>query len=666
MALTGAAQVAAQTQAAKKPDKAAAYYHFALGHLYSELAQSYSNRTDYLNRAIENYRLAMKADPDAAFLSEELSDLYIQAGRVREAVSDAEEALKANPNDVGSRRVLGRIYTRMIGDPQQGRIDEKMLPRAIEQYQKIVEIQPADTETWLMLGRLHKVAQDSVAAEKAYKKVLELEPGNEDALTGLAVVYSDVGDAKAAAEVLRRVVDKSPSVKTLSALATTYEQIRDYGLAAEALRKALELAPGNAEIKRAYAQDLLLAEQHDESLKVYKELAAEEPRDAQVWLRISQVYRQKRDFQQAREAAAKAREIEPNNLEVRYNEVGLLETEGKTAEATALLEEIVKSTERRTYSAGERSNRVVLLERLGLLYRSNEQYEKAVEAFRKVAEADPDLGGRAAAQVIDTYRIGKMLDKAVAEADAAIQKYPEDRVLRAVRASVLAEVSRGDEAAAELRKLLDGKSDRETWISLAQIYEKSKKFDEVAKAIDEAEKLSTTRDEKEAVAFMRGALYEKLKKYDAAEVEFRKVLELNPKNSSALNYLGYMFADRGVRLQEAQELINRALELDPNNGAYLDSLGWVYYRLGRLEEAEGYLQRALERFSKDATIHDHMGDVYAKQGKLKEAIVHWEHSLREWESASPSERDSQEVAKISKKLESARVRLAQQSKTITQ
>ncbi len=92
------ASVVAQTQpTSRKPDKSQAYYHFALGHVYAELAGAYGNRGDYLSKAIENYKLAMKEDPSASFLSEELSDLYIQAGRIREAVTDAEEVLEAEP-----------------------------------------------------------------------------------------------------------------------------------------------------------------------------------------------------------------------------------------------------------------------------------------------------------------------------------------------------------------------------------------------------------------------------------------------------------------------------------------------------------------------------------------------------------------------------------------
>jgi tetratricopeptide (TPR) repeat protein len=646
--------------APKKVDKATAYYHFTLGHLYAELAAAYGSRGDYLSKAIENYRLAMKADPSASFLAEKLSDLYVQAGRYRDAVLDAEEVLKQNPNDVNARRILGRIYTRMIGDSQQGKIDQNMLKKAIEQYQKIAELQPDDIDSLLTLGRLQKVAQNSVEAEKAYKKILDIEPANEDALTGLAVVYADLGDSRRAAELLQKVTEKTPSVRVLQALANQYEQLKDFALAAETLRKALELAPGNTDVKKEYAQNLLLADNVDDALKVYTELAAEDLKDPTAQLRLSQIYGQRRDFEKARAAAKKALDIDPNNLEVRYNEVTILEAEGKTSEAITALKNVLASTAKRNYSTGERANRILLLERLGLMYRNNEQYSEAIETFRQIGEVDSNLGARAAAQIADTYRIAKDYTKAMEEANAAHKKYPEDRVLRAVRASLLAETGKTDEAVSELKSLLDGKNDRETHITIAQIYEKGKNYAEMAKAVDAAEKLSESKEDKEGIAFMRGAMFEKMKKYDAAETEFRKVLESNPKHSSALNYLGYMLADRDVRLPEALQLIRQAVDLDPNNGAYLDSLGWAYFRTGDLDQAETHLKRAIERFSKDPTVHDHLGDVYFKQGRTKDAIAQWERSLQEWAHASPSESDPAETAKVQKKLESAKVRLAKE------
>jgi tetratricopeptide (TPR) repeat protein len=305
----------------------------------------------------------------------------------------------------------------------------------------------------------------------------------------------------------------------------------------------------------------------------------------------------------------------------------------------------------------------MLLDRLGFLYRSSEQYALSVEVYRQIAEIDPDSSARALAEIVETYRLAKDFPKAEAEADAAYKKYPDDRVIRAVRASLLADLGKTDQALAETRKLLDGKNDRETYINLAQIYEKAKNFSEMGKALDAAEKLSSSSEEKEGVVFMRGAMYERMKNFTAAEEEFRKVLAINPDNGSALNYLGYMLADRNVRLDEAHTLISKALEREPNNGAYLDSLGWVLFRQNKLPEAEEKLRHALQFMSRDATVHDHLGDVYFREGKTREAIAQWQSSLKEWQNSAPGELDHSEVAKVQKKLDDAKVKLARESGT---
>lgn len=653
----------AQPAAAAAPardSRAAAYYNFAMGHLYAELAAVHGYRGEYVGRAIEHYKQALQADPGASLVLEELSDLYMQSGRLRDAVNEAEELLRQNPDNLDARRMLGRIYTRLIGETQQGRINEDMLRRATEQYRTITEKDDKDSDAWLMLGRLHKIAQNSLEAEKAFQHVLELDPKNEYALSGLATVYADLGDTESALKMWRRLSEANPSARTLRALAGAYEQMRDYSSAAETMRRALELAPKDGELKRDLAEYLLLAEKLDEALKLYRELAAAEPNDAQLALRLAQIYRQRRDYKMAREAQDKAKALEPESLDIRYNEVNLLEAEGKTAEAVARLKEILEVTAKKSYSAAERSNRVMLLERLALLYRSAEQYEEAIETFQQVGRLDPALGARAAAQVIDTYRQGKEFAKAEQEAEAAARKYPADRTVILVRASVLADAGKTEQAVAEVERLFDGQNDREAYLAQAQVYDKARDFAAVAKALEEAEKLSPSQDEKETVYFMRGAMYEKMKKLAEAEAEFRKVLDINPDNASALNYLGYMLADRNLRLQEAHQLISRAVEMEPHNGAFLDSLGWVKFRMGQLEDAGNHLRLALQRVSRDPIVHDHLGDVYFQQGKLKEAIRQWERSLKEWEAGSRAEHDLAEVAKIRKKLEGARVRLAKE------
>ena len=652
----------AQDAAEKKVDRAEAYYNFAMGHLYAEMAGAYGGRNgEYLTKAIGHYKAAIKADPTATFLSEELSDIYMQAGKTREAVLEAEEAIKNNPDDLSSRRILGRIYSRMIGDPQTKTMNEEMLKKAIEQFNKVTQKDPKDVESWLSLGKLYKLSQNSVESEKAYKQALTLEANNEDALTGLALVYSDLGDTARATELLRKVAEKNPSMRTLEALSSAYEQMREYGLAAEILKKALGLRPDSPEIKRALATNLLLADQADESLKLFKELVAEDPKDVGALLRISQIHRQKRDYAKAWEAAKSAREVDPNNLEIRYNEVTLYEAEGKLSEAIAAMKEIIGPSPRRSVSPGERGNRIILLERLGVLYRQNDQPKLAVETFKQIGELDPDSAPRAAAQVVDTYRQARDLAKALEESDAAVRKYPNDRMLKMVRANVLSEAGKYDQALTELKTLLDGTSDREIHLTMAQVYEKQKNLAEMAKSVDAAEKLSESKEEKEGIYFTRGAMLEKQKNFEGAEREFRKVIEVNPNNASALNYLGYMFADRNVKLTEAHQMITKALDIDPNNGAYLDSLGWVLYRMDKLADAEKNLKLAIERTGKDPTVYDHLGDVQFKQGKVKEAIAQWQQSLKEYETAAISERDPAEVAKVQKKLDSAKVRLAKES-----
>lgn len=645
-----------------KSDKGEAYYRYSLGHLYSELAGAYGSRGDYFDKAVENYWAAMKADPSAGFIAEELSDFYVQSGRLRDGVTQAEDALKANPDSLNARRVLARIYMRLIGDSQHNQIDEGMVKKAIEQFEKITAKNPQDLDSWLMLGRLYKVSQSSNDAVAAYKKALGIDPENQDALTGLALVYSDLGDNKSAADLLGKVAAKDPSPRTLAALASAYEQMKDYQLAATTLRRIVDQNPdANPELLRALAQDLMLSQQYDDALKIYKKLTDDDARDAQSWLSMSRIYRQQRNFPKAHEAADKAREIDPTNLDIRYNEANLLEAEGKLPEAITTLREILENTAKKEYSAQDRANRGILLDRLGFLYRSNEQYDKAVDTFREFAAMDTDSAARAEAQIIDTYRVSRSFDKALEESESAVKKFPDDRFITDARAMALADAGRMDEAIAMTRKLLNGKNDVEVYISLAQLNEKGKHYAEATNALDSASKLAISKEDKVNILFLRGDLLEKEKKYDDAEAAFKKVLELDPDNTSAMNYIGYMLAERNTRLDEAEQFIQKALQRDPNNGAFLDSLGWVYFRMNKLNDAESNLRRALQHMSTDPTVHDHLGDVLFHQGKIKDAITHWQNSLKQYAASSKGDQDPEEEGKIQKKLEGARVRLARES-----
>jgi Tfp pilus assembly protein PilF len=163
------------------------------------------------------------------------------------------------------------------------------------------------------------------------------------------------------------------------------------------------------------------------------------------------------------------------------------------------------------------------------------------------------------------------------------------------------------------------------------------------------------------VTFQRAMMADRAKRYDEAEADFRKVLEIDPNNALTLNNFGFMLADRGEKLDEALAMIRKAVKLEPTNYAYLDSLGWAYFRLGQFAQAEDNLQRAISRGATDPTVHDHLGDVYEKTGRLKLAAAQWELSLNEYAHTAQADMDAGDLNKVQKKLDSARVRMAKES-----
>ena len=651
-----------QATPAASTDKSAAYYNFAMGRLYAEIASDQGNK-DYVAKAIQYYQAALKLDPSAGIVLEELTDLYISTGRLRDAVTQAEDMLTQNPDNLDARRMLGRIYLRALGEGQPGRgASEENLRKALEQFDKITQKDPSDADSWVKLGHLYRMSNKPPEAEKAYNAALKAAPENQDALTGLAMLYADAGDTKTAIEKLKAATNKNPNEQTLAMLAEQYETAHDYKSAAEVLRKAFELAPDNENIAKGLAADLAASDQLDEALKLYQQMAADEPKDPSFQMSIAEIYIAEHDLAKARAAMDKAKTLDPHSRDVRFADSKLLEAEGKNDQALAILKSLLDETQRRQYAEGDAQRRSMLLEQYAVLARMMEQYQVAVDAFREMADLHVVAPPRVAVQVIDTYRQAKDFTNAMKEADLALKTFPDDHMIQVEHATVLADQGKVDAAVAELNKIpAEGHEKESQLVTLARFYEQAKRFPEMGKALDDAEKLASNDDEKTEIYFMRGAMYERMKKFDSSEAEFRKVLAIDPNHAETLNYLGYMLADRNVKLDEASQMVKKALSIVPNSGAFLDSLGWVYYRQGKLSEAEGLLRQALDR-GQDPTIHEHLGDVYFKEGKINEAVAQWQASLKGFQNAAPAESDPEEAAKVTKKLDDARVKLAEKKK----
>jgi tetratricopeptide (TPR) repeat protein len=656
------AAAASKPAAPRKTDRATAYYHYAVAHMYEDQFAVY-NRSDLATKAIEEYRLAIDADPTSEYLTSGLAELYAKTGRIRDAVLEAQDILKKDPNNLEAHKLLGRIYLRSLGDVQGGSGSDSVLKLAIEQYQEIIKIEPDGVDNHLLLGRLYRLNNDLQKAEAEFKIAVKLQPDSEEAVTTLAYLYNEEGDTTRAAEALSSVPDATRSAKLYSALGYTYEQRKEYKKAITAYRKAIELDRDNLDAIRGLAQNLLNDGQSDAALEQYKIIADSNPEDAQTYLRMAEIYRRSGKFDLALEDLKKAESMVQDSMEVPYNMAAVYQAQGRYDEAAAILQDLLKKTDKpdNNYSQSEKNNRSVFLERLGTVYRDNNNEQLAIETFQKMLPLGDDNAERGYQQIIDTYREAKQWQKATVAAKEATQKLPNDRGLKMVYAAQLADMGQTDAGVEQVKSLLKGTSeDRDVYITLAQMYSRLKRWPESEAALDKAEQLSIKEEDKAYVEFLRGSSYERQKKYDQAEEVFRKALAKDPQNAAVLNYLGYMLADRGSRLDEALIMIKKAVELEPSNGAYLDSLGWAYFRLGKYELAEDNLTKASQHMGMDPTVQDHLGDLYQKTGRLKLAAAHWERALDEWNKTVAAEQDTDSLAKVTQKLESAKMKLAKE------
>src|ERR1700752_4182563 len=158
---------------ARKVDHSAAYYHYALAHMYEEQVTVYG-RSELAKKALEEYRLAIEADPSSEFLTSGLAELYVKTGRIRDAVLEAQDIIKRDPNNLEAHKLLGRIYLRSLGDLQPGSQSREVLGRAIEQYEAMVRIEPKSPDNHLLLGRLYFLNKDAVKAETEFKAAVNL------------------------------------------------------------------------------------------------------------------------------------------------------------------------------------------------------------------------------------------------------------------------------------------------------------------------------------------------------------------------------------------------------------------------------------------------------------------------------------------------------------
>ncbi len=630
-----------------------------MGRLYEEFYEA-SSRTEYANLAIEFYKKAYELDPKAPVIGERLAEIYFKSQRIRDAVKEAQDIIARDPDNLSARRLLARIYVRTLGDLSGAAGQRDTVGHAVEQYRQILRLDPADTDAALWLARLYRLQNEHEKAREVLRGILQREPENEGAIEQLTQLLLDSGKASEAIGLLERIEKRSPTPGLLDMLGDAYTQTHQPVKAEQAYRKAVELDPSEASHRRGLAQALLTQEKYQAALEQYKKLSEIEPDDPDNYLRMAQIYRQLHQLERAEENLLRAKQRAPGSLEVIYYEAMIYEGQGRFDDAIRVLSDAVAGVKSQSGATpASRRTLAILYEQLARLYRDVENYDAAINTLQEMVKLGEEEDRRGRVLLIDTYRAGRDIGRAVEESHKALQVYPKDRGLRLTYALLLGEKGDTDQGADLLRELLGAGDDREIYLNLAQVYERGKRYAEAEAAAHTAEKMANRPADNEMVWFLLGAIFERQKKYDQAEEQFKRVLQLNPRNAPALNYYGYMLADLGTRLDEATALVKRALAEEPYNGAYLDSLGWAYYKQNRLAEAEGSLRKAVQRNAHDPTIRDHLGDVYFKSGRIDLAGYEWEKALAEWRRALPTENETDKIAELEKKLTNLKRRLAQ-------
>jgi tetratricopeptide (TPR) repeat protein len=666
----------AQPKATEPPapvrDRAQAYYHLGLANVYEEQAVT-SGRPEYINFAIEEYKKALNADPDSPQLNNGLAELYFRTGRVREAEATARGLLRTVPDDVDAHKLLGRIYLRQLGESQNGVSSSSpsgnVLDQAIAEFEKIVALQPRSVEDHMVLGQLYTVKHLPAKAEEEFKIAQGIEPDSEEVVLNLARLYAESGDLQHAAKVIEAVPVSDRSPKMENALGATYEQLKQPKDAISAYQRATDMEPGDIRTMGALAQALLTDNQLDEALKQFRQIAEADPEDPSALIHICEIERRQGKYEDALQTIRKARKKDPDSLEAGYNEGLLLDVLGRYDEAVGVYEKMVDVTSHANgaYTGEEKNNRGIFLERLGAVYHEQNRTAEAIATYQKLL----DLGGESALRgyqgQVETYRDAKMYDKAVEISRKAVDADPKNRELKLMLAGELIDLGKADDGLTLAKGMLDSSDkDRAVWMALGQMYVRTHRWKDAEDALNHAATLTTKKEDRIYLLFVKGELAERQKRFEPAEQLFRQVLDLDPNNAMTLNYLGYMMADKGTRIPEALAMIRKAVEQEPMNGAYLDSLGWAYFKLGQYELAEDNLRRAVERDRTDPTVHDHLGDLYEKTGRIRLAAAQWELSLSEYAKSASADVEPTDVAKVQKKLETARVKLAKQDSAVSQ
>ncbi len=571
---------------------------------------------------------AQKLDPSSAALHAERAGLYARENDGEAARKAAEAALAIEPGNVEAHRILGLVYSAMSepGAPATaGETPASLRKKAIEHLRAIQKspVMATDLNLQVTLGRLLLNSDQADEAVTVLENVAAQAPYAAEPHALLAQALTAQGRYPEAAESLTRAAEINP--RHYITLGDLYERLGRWAGAAQAYGEAVaNIRTPSRDLRLRWITALINVPGGEGAAKAREALAdllKGNPNDTRLLYLMSSASREMGDTAGAEEAARKILSIDPTSM------AGLNALARALAERYAFREivDVVTPLARDPARAkGNEDQAAAALVELGVAHQQLGEYEAAIAVFESARALVPD-DPRYQVYVAQALLSARQFDKADLLAQQALARSPGDPRFLRVRAQALSRAGRGAEAIT----LLEGASkaaarDPQIAFGLADAYAAEKRYDDALRVVKEA---AAQFGDGGPFALRLIGLYEEAGRPADAERELRQMLERDPLDSTALNYLGYLLAERNERLDEAQALIERALAIEPNNPSFLDSLGWALFRQGKVEAALEPLAKAAAALPANSVILDHYGDALASQGRWAEAVQAWERAL---------------------------------------
>lgn len=592
---------------------------------------------------------------------------------------DAERAGDFSQAEVLLKRVLDFDPRSATVLARLGRVEaqRRHISEAIAMTRRALELEPEHAGATLQLATLLQFNNQLPEAADVYRRAIRLAPREEEAYLELANLMRTQGKPDDGARVLDEFekAGGDPGIQMLMAMAALDREAGRSQEAEAELLEVLDRYPDFPQAQRALL-DLYLSEGGlpDVAARLEKLFLV---RPWQTWIRDSlvELYARMGDLagiqRQVTDAADSDQELADS---LRLQAVEELASRRDFEKALAVLEPMLKS--------GQETDNETALFYAGYLYSRQKSYDRALVLFSKIpkgsnlytramdqrARALQSTGKHAEATLLLTdylkeepdademrftliaiHRQAEQYGDALRVADELLTRDPDDVDALVQRGWLLHEMKKTDEAVTFLRKELEAQTGRiRLHEALASILTDAGRLSEAVEVLKAALEL---QPDSEALRFQLGTCYDQLKQTDEAIAQMFKILDLNKNSAEAMNFIGYTWAELGIRLPEAETFIKRALELDPNNGYITDSLGWVYFKAGRFAEAVKVLERAVALTTREPVIVEHLGDAYLKVGDRTRALEMLRRAAKEFaeeERPTPDalERVKQKVAEL--------------------